>query len=85
MKTSMLLALALLAIGSCASADTIYVSPSYPAPVMNPYVYPAYPSTVYRSYYYDNGPSVSGFVDRSAKTGIGLPGKAAKEAFKALF
>lgn len=89
MKRASLLALALLAIGSCASADTIYEQRSYVQPDLNPYAVnyaPVYVPNSYRySYSYNDPPSVSGLVDRSVKTGIGVPAKAAKEVFKAVF
>lgn len=92
LRISSLLALALLAVGSCASADPIFVQRTYVEPyygsVNQMYGYPGYYNGM--SYaqpycYYNDDPSVAGFVDRSAKTGIGLPAKAAKEAFKAIF
>ncbi|HEY9777100.1 MAG TPA: hypothetical protein V6C81_25265 [Planktothrix sp.] len=87
-----LLALALLGVGSCASADPIfeqrvYADPYYgPGPQVYSYAYPANGVYYSRPYcYYNNDPSAAGFVDRSAKTGIGISAKAAKEAFKAIF
>jgi hypothetical protein len=93
MRNASLLVLAALAVGSCASADTIYeqrsvVQPYYGSATVNPYVVSPAPVYVPNSYsysYYNNPPSVAGFVDRSAKTGIGVPAKAAKEVFKAVF
>ncbi len=91
MRKASLLILAVFAVGTSASADTIYeqrsvVQPYYGA--ANPYVVSPSPVYVPNSYsysYYSNPPSVGGFVDRSAKTGIGVPAKAAKEVFKAIF
>jgi hypothetical protein len=82
----LLLALALLGAGSCASARTYYeentVYDPYYGPMTEVNAYRVHPRTYY---YYDDHPSVAGFVNRSAKTSVGLPAKAAKEAFKAVF
>jgi hypothetical protein len=83
----LLLALGLVAVGSCVSAKTIYEENTYFDPYYGPttQVEKVHVHPTSRYYYYDNGPSVGGFVDRSVKTGVGVPAKAAKETFKAIF
>jgi hypothetical protein len=80
-----MLALAALAVGSTVLARTVYEERSVYDPYYGPYTevdkFHVHPDRAY----YDNGPSVGGFVDRSAKTTIGVPAKAAKETFKAIF
>ena len=91
MRKSILLALALLAVGSCASAQTYYEQRTYVQPYYDnvaPVIVrpaPYYSDVYYPRYYYGYGPSVGGFVDRSAKVGAGMSAKAAKEVFKARF
>jgi hypothetical protein len=85
-KLAMMLTLVVLAVGSAVSARTVYEERT----VYDPYYGPSTEVDKFhvhpdRRYYYDNGPSVGGFIDRSAKTTIGLPGKAAKETLKAIF
>jgi hypothetical protein len=86
-RLSLLAALAVIAVGSAASARTYYEEST----VYDPYYGPVTQVNKIHvhhyddSYYYRDDPSVGGFVDRSGKTGVGIAGKAAKETVKAIF
>ncbi len=84
-KVSLMFAALMLIAGSAASADTVYQQRTYVTPYGMPVTEVDKYHVHHRGYYYDDGPSVGGFVDRSAKTSIGLPGKAVKETLKAVF